>query len=243
MDEHVWSQLLVAVPKALYATRCADGVRSAGLALWERWVVQLTTREQRANLCRSMLVTVEESRRPGLDSAVRSGPLLISELAAGVTIALVIGVGFEAAGKSVTILPQGRPQNLLIATLSAHLIAVTIASHPHDRQPCRFADDPTDMLADETGMTILAGVEASAIDLYGIAREAAVSFLAADSSTSNLRHRGSPVPLLTASPRLRQAMTVSIEAVRQHVVDQLKQMADDRNNELKQVVAGAVTHG
>jgi hypothetical protein len=99
------------------------------------------------------------------------------------------------------------------------------------------------MLADETGMVILAGVEASAIDLYGIARDAAVPFHATDSSASNLKHRGSPVPLLTASPRLLQAMNQSVDAVRQHVVDQLQHMALDRSNELKQAVAGAVTHG
>lgn len=238
MDEHVWKELVAAVPKLLYADRLAEDVRSATLALWARWLLELKTPAHRANLCRSMLATAEESTRSGMDASVRSGPLLVNDLARAVEIALVMGVGLEAGGKTVAILPDGRPQNLLIENVRAHLIAVTIASHPRDRQPCRLAADPTEMLADETGIAILAGVDANAMELYGIACDAAVSFHASDASNSNLKHRGSPAPFLTASPGLMRAMNLSLNAVRQHVVDQLQQMAIHRANELRQAIAG-----
>lgn len=242
MDDYVWAALLNGVPAAIHAARCAADVRSAILSIWERWLLQLTTREQRAALCCSMLATAEESMRVGLEPELRSGPLLVNELAQSMVIALALGVGFEAAGHNVDVRPE-RVRNLLIASRAAHLIAVPIASHPRDRQPCRFEDDPVEMLAPETGMTILAGVGASALDLYGIAREAAAPFHATDASSSSLKHRGLPEPLLTASAHLRQAMRHSVEAVRQHVVGQLQQMAKDRSTQLRDAVAGASTNG
>ncbi|HEX3871455.1 MAG TPA: ABC-three component system protein [Pirellulales bacterium] len=243
MDDHVWCAFVAAVPQQLHDERCAADVRAAALMLWDRWLAQLAERAQRANLVCSMLMTAHESTRPGFDASVRSGRLLIPDLARAAAIALVIGVGFEAGGTNVAIALDGRPHNLILDTLSAHLIALTMASHPGDRRPCRLADDPAEMLAEETGMAILAGVQASATELYGIARDAALPFNASATATENLLHRGPPVLVLTASPHLLAAMRQSVDAVKQHVFGQLQQMTADRNNKMKRAVAEAVANG
>lgn len=245
MDSRLWSEFVEAVQMQLHETRFATDVREAAISLWDAWQNGLTTRELRAGFIHSMLATAEESSRGGLDVSVRSGRLLIAELARATIVGLTIACGLAAVGRSASLAFAcgEQTQNLSVDGHAAHLIALQFASHPRDRKPCRIDEDPVHVLADERGTAILAAVGTGAAELYGLARDGALSLAAGAGTSAGMTHRGPPTPVLTASPALLHAMTVSRTAVGKHVAAILDGMAAEVQRQLEAVVAEAVANG
>lgn len=244
MDRRLWTEFVEVVQKQLHECRCAADVRDATIKLWHSWQSDLPTPELRAGFLRSMLATAEESSRRGLDASVRSGRLLIGELARATIIGLTVACGLAAVGRSAALAASGLPmQNYSIDGAAAHLIALHLASHPRDRKPCRIDEDPVEVLADERGTAILAAVGTGPAELYGLARDGALSLAASASASSGMTHRGPPPSVLTASPNLLHAMTQSLTAVGEYVAAVLDQMASDLRQQLQAVVAEAAANG
>src|SRR4051812_45889595 len=103
-----------------------------------------------------MLATVEESTRRGFDIAVRSGRLLVQDLARSTIIALATAAALSAAGVTVSLGAEGSLDTLRFGTVRSHVIALTAASHPDDRKPCKLSAAPAAMLSSEAGLAILA---------------------------------------------------------------------------------------
>lgn len=243
MDARLWNELVEAVQEQLHEGRFAADVRDAMLNQWEVWQNNLSTTELRAGLLRSMLATAEEATRSGLEVSVRSGRLLVGQLARATIVGLAIVCGLDAVGRSASLAASGVPLQNLDIDGAAHLIALDLASHPRDRKPCRIDEDPAHVLADERGTTILAAVGTDATKLYGLARDGALSLAAGIGASAGMIHRGPPASVLTASPAFLHALTLNLNAVGTHVAASLNEMAMERRRQLEAVVAEAVSNG
>lgn len=243
MDSELWRAYVDAVARDLRAPEFAADLRTTMQQIWGTWVVSLSASNHRQSFLASMLATAEEWQRSGFDKAGRRGLHAVDELARSTITGLAVAAAFSAGGLSTELGADGVLENLRLGAVSGRIVALSAASHPDTRRPCRFTDSPAAMLAHEPGLTILGAIEASASELHQLACAEAVPFHAPDEAVENYRHVGRPSAILTCSPHLRAAMRLGIVAVQQHLGQALQRAHDDMLDSLRAAVQGAVPNG
>jgi len=242
MNDIVWNAYLSAVATRLIEEEIGADLRTAMQRLWLPWTNALSTAAQRARFVASMLATAEEWQRSGFDAAVRAGSSAVDQLARATLVALAMCASFDSGGIACSIRAEDSIQNLQLGGFSAHLMALSAASHPDDRRPWHISQAPAAMFRAESGMTILGVVDASTSELYRVACEDAVPFHASADASQNYHHTGQPFPILTASPLFYQALGKGLSAMRKHLAEALTQMNDDRVAGLSRAILEASTN-
>lgn len=245
MNQFVWSAYVAAVDRILREEEIEAALRTAMQAMWTSWNAALTdSASRRASFVSSMLATAEEWTRAGFDRRIRSGRRLIGELARTTLVALALAATFHAGGIDATVGEDGSIDTIRLGSVRAHAIALSAASHPSDRRPRRLSDAPWAMFSGEAGVAILGGIEASAHELFSVAREEAVPFYASPSASQNYHHAGGPFPFFTNSPPFRNALRKGIPGMQRHLLDILGRMHDQRVESLIDAVKGGLpAHG
>jgi hypothetical protein len=239
MDAHVWAALIDAVDRRLQTDSLETQLRSLMRTRWTEWHKTLCSDAgRRANFFRSLLVTAEEWRRPGFDASVRTGPELVEEMARAVLVALAVAAACDGSSLSIEVGLPGSINNLVFGSVQAHVVALSAASHPDDRKPYSLSNAAGPMLAAETGIAILACVEASAADLFEVAFAETLPYHVPDVASESFRHAGAPPPMLTANPTFVAALSKGIDALRKHLGAVLGRMNDLRLASLQEAVAG-----
>jgi hypothetical protein len=244
MDDRVWKEYTEAVVRHLNEDDIGTDLRPLMQSIWIEWNTELgKSKSHGASFVRAMLATAEEWKRKGFDVAVRTGRLLVEELARATIVALAIAAALTAGGIPTSVGPEGTIENLRLGPISAHIVALAAASHPDDRKPWRLSDAPGAMFSEEAGITILGVVDASSSELYGLACEEVVPFHTSDAAAQNYHHTGRPFPLLTASPLFRVSIKKGLSAVQRYLSEALGMMNADLVKSLQEAVEGAPANG
>lgn len=245
MDTRVWDAYSDDVTQRLSETEIAADLRVGMQALWSAWHSGLPP-AQRAGFIRSMLATAEEARRDDFQATVRSGLLLVEQLARATIVALAIAATLRVGGISSRIASSSADRgvdNLHLGTVVAHIIALNAASHPGDRRARPLSHDTGALLSHEAGMAILGAVEASSAQIFAVACQAAVPFHSSDVSSQHYHQAGRPFPILTAGPLFYDALRTGIAAMQQHLGQVLASMNDGLVSSLREAVEEKQTNG
>lgn len=236
MDHLLWTEYVEAVERHLHEDEIESNLQSAMRAVWAAWLGVLGSTPQRAAFLHSTLATADEGNRPGFDARTRSGPRIRGELVRATTNALAIAAAFEAGGVQTTPAPDKPAQTLLLGAVPAHVVALTVASHPETRRPYLLCDHPGVTLGMERGITILATISESTAALYRVAAMDGLPYHVADAPFGSYSRADPPCPLLTASADFRLAVRQGLPALRQHLADTLGAIADSRASSLAAAV-------
>jgi len=240
MDDEFWSRVCAAITARLYSDEIESTLREAIQARWDSWHKILDANlATRLRFLRSITATAEELRREGFEPATRAGPHLAAQAAGATVMALAVAEVLEdpqQIGPNIT--PEcDSSKTIVIPRLGfTHVIGLAAASHPGAVEPADFIESPGELLAAEEGSTILGVVTVFEQYIYQVASR--VPFAASEQSSQNFAAAGVLGPVLTANKDYRVAIGRGRDALRRHVDDVLRFIAQSKVSGIQGAIGG-----
>ena len=154
-------------------------------------------------------------------------------MADAIIYALVFSAALDSDDQLSRPIHNGKGNNLQLGRFGAHVIALKFVSDSDATVGKQVDEAAESFMADESGLTLLSGTQASAEEILQFVEQASSSFHVSQSSDTDFQDFRSKTPIFTAEPSLRRAMRDGLDAVRILLTEKIQSFEDRLGKQLK----------